>query len=804
MLVSHSSALAAGVGELVLQMAPDVTVAAAGGLPDGGIGTDLERVQAALTEALLDAHVAVVLCDLGSAVMTAEMAVELLDEPTRALLVEGPFVEGALAAGVAAQSGAGVDEVVAAVRDAAGTTPASDEDQDIPQPAGRAQPRDADVGVAERTVVLRNPLGLHARPAAAVAALAGAAASGGTSLELGRVGGPLTDATALLRVVRLSLRGGDEVRVVARGPEAPAAIERLADLVSSGFGELDPSSGGPAPTPPGQGPPATRSPRHDGTRLTGTGASPGTAVASLLVLDEPSPDLPTGAAADLDAERRRSWAARERVAGAMSAVDPSTSGADVLAMHAVLLSDPDLEAAVSFRLEEGQPAATAWWLAAREVAATMTDSGDPLLAERATDVRDVALRVLDELGVSTAPPATDHVAGRIVVAEDVPPSWVPAMAAHGLAGLALAGSGTTSHAVVLARGLAVPCAVALGPSLLSLARAAPADRAVLLDGTAGTLTLAPAGDVVAAARETAAAEAAAAEQRRSAAQAVVTVRGRVVPVLANVTSATESAMARQEGADGIGLLRTELLLSDRPDLPTEDEQVEAIVAIAREQGARRVVVRTFDVGGDKPVAALGLDPVRHGFLGERGLRLFLARRDLLRVQLRAVLRAAAQVAESGTRLAVMAPMVTVADEVVTLRAELAAARTALRGEGRPAGDLDGLGVMVEVPAAALTVSELAPLVDFVSVGTNDLVQYVMAAERTNAAVAHLYRPDHPAVWRILELLVEGAHAGGCEVSVCGQMAADPELAVRLVGLGVDDLSVPPGDVGRIKAALQRA
>ena len=273
-------------------------------------------------------------------------------------------------------------------------------------------------------------------------------------------------------------------------------------------------------------------------------------------------------------------------------------------------------------------------------------------------------------------------------------------------------------------------------------------------------------------------------------------------MLANVASPAESARARHEGADGVGLLRTEFLLSERTVLPSEDEQVDALVAIAREQGPRRVVVRTFDVGGDKPVPALDLDPVRNGFLGERGLRLSLARRDLLRVQLRAVLRAAAQVAHDGTRLALMAPMVTVADEVVALRAELAAARTALQADGREAGELDGVGVMVEVPAAALAVGELAPLVDFVSVGTNDLVQYVMAAERTNASVAHLYQPEHPAVWRTLELLVAGAHAGGCEVSVCGQMAAEPEFAVRLVELGVDDLSVPPSDVGRIKAALR--
>ena len=393
-------------------------------------------------------------------------------------------------------------------------------------------------------------------------------------------------------------------------------------------------------------------------------------------------------------------------------------------------------------------------------------------------------------------------AARVVVAEDLPPSWVPVLAEAGMAGLALAGAGPTSHAAVLARGLGVPCVVALGPSLLQRAGALPEDRDVLLDGSTGAVTLSPTAEVLAAARSRADAELAAAEQRRSAAQAPLTVRGRTVPVLANVASAAESARARREGADGIGLVRTEMLLSGRTALPTEDEQVAALVAIAREQGPRRVVVRTFDVGGDKPVPALDLDPVRNGFLGERGLRLSLARPELLRVQLRAALTAAAQLAEGGTRLALMAPMVTIAEEVTALRAELDAARAALAAQGRPAGDLDGVGVMVEVPAAALAIGELAPHIDFVSVGTNDLVQYLMAAERTNAAVAHLYRPDHPAVWRTLELLVQGAHAGGCEVGVCGQMAAEPRLAARLVELGVDDLSVPPSDVGRVKAALR--
>ena len=797
-LVSHSARLAAGVRELVGQMAPDVTVAVAGGLPDGGIGTDLDAVQQALGEALDAAADAIVLCDLGSAVMTAEIALELLPEPERAHLVDAPLVEGALAAAVAAQGDTPVAEIVAAARR---TLEGAGEPQHASEPAAAGVPCGA--GVVERTVVLANPLGLHARPAARVAALA-ASARPGTTVRLGRPGGPLVEAEAVLRLVGLALRGGDEVRVECRGPRAAELLERVGDLVASGFGESGTSGTHDGPTAPGveQGDPAPSPEGGPAARLAGIGASPGTAVGPVLLLDDPRPDLPAGAGAGPQTEQRRARDARAQVSRALVDIPAEQPGRDVLAMHRALLGDPDLDAAVSSRLQEGLPAEVAWWQGASAVAAEMAESGDQLLAERAADVRDVALRVLAALGVGTAPPPARDVANRVVVAEDLPPSWVPALSQAGAAGLALAGSGATSHAVVLARGLGLPAVAAVGAPLLVSARALPQDRVVVLDGTAGVVDLDPPVRAVTEARRRGEEERAASAARRAQSQAPVTVGGRVVPVMANVASAVESAAARREGADGVGLLRTEMLLADRSELPTEAEQVESLVAIGAEQGERRVVVRSFDVGGDKPVPALDLDPVRHGFLGERGLRLALARRDLLRTQLRAVLRAAARLAPAGTRLALMAPMVTTSEEVRELRAELEAARQALDDAGVEHGGLAGVGVMVEVPAAALGIAELAPLVDFVSVGTNDLIQYVMAAERTNAAVAHLYRPDHPAVWRLLELLVDGAHAHGREVAVCGQMAAEPEYARRLVAIGVDELSVPAGDVARIKAALR--
>src|SRR5215218_5773732 len=299
--------------------------------------------------------------------MTAEIAIELLDDPDRAVLAHGPLVEGALAAGVAAQGGAGLDAVLAAVQDAGRTddSRATDQGQQDAEPAvGGGQD-----SAAERIVTLRNPLGLHARPAAAVAALAGSAAAGGTLLQVGRADGPLTDAGALLRIVGLGLRGGDQVRAVARGPDAERALDDLSDLLASGFGELEPVGRDPAsaePTPVHH--------VHDGTDLQGTAASPGTAVAPVLVLDEPTPDLTGQEALGPDEERRRAEPARDEVIQQLRAAAPDSPGADVLAMHAALLADPDLDAAVSARLHQGQPAEQAWWGGALEVAATLADS----------------------------------------------------------------------------------------------------------------------------------------------------------------------------------------------------------------------------------------------------------------------------------------------------------------------------------------------------------------------------------------------------------------------------------------------
>jgi phosphocarrier protein FPr len=472
--------------------------------------------------------------------------------------------------------------------------------------------------------------------------------------------------------------------------------------------------------------------------------------------------------------------------------------ADIAAAQEAMLADPALRARAREHIEAGESAESAWWRcvqAARDVLAR----GEAYVAERAADVDDLGRAVLAELGVDVRPTIRpEEMGGAVVVAEDLLPSDVPALADAGAEGVALARGGLTSHATVIARGLGLPMVIRLGRSVLDVPDAVP----VVLDGDRGVVQVDPPESVLAAARRRRREQVA----RRAKAQAdsadvAVYAHGRRIRIAANVGSLAEARAAVEVGADGVGLLRTELLYVDRPELPGEEEQAAELAEILSVLGPRPVVVRTLDVGGDKLLPALRLDPWRHGPLGERGLRHGLRHPAVLRAQLRAIVRAFA-----GHRgeVSVMAPMVTVAAEARAFRDLVESVVRELAEHDVPHRRPSRVGVMIEVPAAALTAEEIGAEVDFVSVGSNDLTQYVMAADRTNDAVGELYQPDHPALWRLYETLVAGARRSGCEVAVCGELAADPDAATRLVDLGVGELSMAPTAIPDVKTALLQA
>jgi phosphocarrier protein FPr len=434
----------------------------------------------------------------------------------------------------------------------------------------------------------------------------------------------------------------------------------------------------------------------------------------------------------------------------------------------------------------GATAERAWHDAAEQVAQRYRALDEPLLQERAADVLDVGRRVVGAIvGVGVAGPTEPG----IVLAGELTPAEAAGLDPELVRGIATAHGSATAHAAILARALGLPAAVGLGDGLLQIAEGTP----LLLDGDAGTLQVDPPAALLREAedrRERDAQRRAAARERAH--EPGATRDGARVEVFANLGKASEAAQAVQLGAEGVGLLRTEFLFLDRAELPGEEEQAATLREIAQALDGRPLVVRTLDAGADKPLPALPMPPEANPFLGVRGIRLTLQRRDVLATQLRAILRVAAEYP-----VKTMLPMVATLAEIRAARAALVEAREAT-GVNAPME----LGIMVEVPAAALTAAQLAEHVDFFSLGTNDLTQYTMAAERGDERLASLLTGPQPAVLRLVRATVEAAEAHGRWVGVCGELAGDPAAAVLLAGLGVTELSMAPALIPEAKAALR--
>jgi phosphoenolpyruvate-protein phosphotransferase/dihydroxyacetone kinase phosphotransfer subunit len=796
-VVSHSEALAEGVVALAREMGgEELALEAAGGMDEpGALGTDAERVRAAIERAMSDDGV-LVLMDMGSALMSTEFAIEMLEGGGRVLMSEAPLVEGTVAAAVAARGGASLEEVAAEARGALAMKAsqlgvAGDAEAAGPEADAAAGPDAAAPPDAEARLEVRNAIGLHARPAARFVEVA---RGHDAEVRVAKAGaGPPVRATSLTNVVALGARFGDTLVVSASGPQASEALEALRALADEGFGDgLAPAGAPPAPAPVAQAPAAAVPAPGAGDVLSGVPASAGVAIGPARRLGAPAgppPDRPPDGP-----ERERSrldealGAAREAIARDRAAVAGRAGDAEaaIFDAHLALLDDEALLEPAHAAIAAGAAAERAWYYAAEQVAALYRGLDEPLLRERAADVLDVGRRVVAAV---TGEEATGPTEPGIVLAGELTPAEAAGLDPALVRGIATAHGSATAHAAILARALGLPAAVGLGDGLLAIDEGTP----LLLDGEAGTLQVDPGEDVLREAegrRERLAARRAAARERAH--EPGATRDGARVEVFANLGSAAEAATAVELGAEGVGLLRTEFLFLDRAELPDEDEQAETLRRIAVALDGRPLVVRTLDAGADKPLPALPMPPEANPFLGVRGIRLTLERPEILATQLRAILRVAAE-----HPVKAMLPMVATLSEVRAARA--------LLDEARSATGIDApleLGIMVEVPAAALTAAHLAEHVDFFSLGTNDLTQYTMAAERGDERLAGLLAGPQPAVLRLVKATVEAAGARGRWVGVCGELAGDPAAAVLLAGLGVTELSMAPALVPEAKAALR--
>ena len=528
-------------------------------------------------------------------------------------------------------------------------------------------------------------------------------------------------------------------------------------------------------------------------QLSGVGVTPRSSVgravwhASGPTLGDPPP----AESVDADAETGRFESARERAHAELRAErDRVADGVDesaaaVFDAHRQFLDDPQITERVTEAIESGLPAGHAVERTFDRFV-TEFEGMDGRMSERADDLRDVRDRLLRLLTGDDRSDLADLPDGSVVLAERLTPSQTARVDPDTVAGIATVTGGRTSHTAIFAQSLALPAVVGMGEAL----RSVDTGTELVVDGTEGRVIVDP-DDTT----RVAAASAAAVEIRDA---PVTTADGTPIEVAANVGTRADLDRAADHGADGVGLFRTEFLFADRASPPSEATQYAVYREALEAFPGRRVVVRTLDVGGDKPIESLPTPNEANPFLGERGIRRSLGPdADPFETQVRALLRAGVR---SSGRLAVLLPMVSTVGEVLEAREALATVASDLDAAGEPYA-MPEFGVMIETPAAVRLTPDLIPHVDVVSLGTNDLAQYVMAADRGNDRVGDLADARQPAVLRAVRATVAATEGTDVRVGVCGEMAADPELTGLLVGLGVDDLSVSPVAVPRVKRAV---
>jgi phosphocarrier protein FPr len=638
-------------------------------------------------------------------------------------------------------------------------------------------------------VVIAHEAGLHARPAAVVAA---AARQFTADVRLIK-GDREANARSLVSIMALEVGRGETVAIVARGEDAEQAIAAITrslttDLSSHGAAP----STKPAPAKRPVAPAMTPLSPVDGA-LKGVAASPGVAVGQVFqlrhddeVLEERAAD-PNYERRELDAAISSAHLQLEAMRARMT-TETDADRAAIFAAHQELLEDPEVLDDAAEHIRNGATAAFAWREAYAAQADRLASLANPLFAGRAADMRDVGRRVLHLL-VGRDDTPEDIPADSIIVAEDLSPSDAASLDRTRVRGFCTTMGSATSHVAILARGLGMPAVAGVDPRVLDI----PNGTRVILDGDAGTLHMGP---TAAEEGEIAKRQAVAARQRTAelavATEAAITRDGHRVEVVANIGDEKEARQVPEVGGEGVGLLRTEFLFMERRTAPDEAEQTRAYEAIARALGPDRIlVIRTLDVGGDKPLPYMPMGTEANPFLGERGVRLSLNRPEPFRAQIRAILRAS----KIG-KVAMMFPM-------ISTLAEWRAARQLVEEERAALGvPRIQIGIMVETSSAALMADRFAEDADFFSIGTNDLTQYTLAMDRTNPRLAAQVDALHPAVLRLIESTVTGARKHKRWVGVCGALAGDLQAVPVLVGLGIDELSVSVPIVPAVKARVR--
>ncbi|MBW6465099.1 MAG: phosphoenolpyruvate--protein phosphotransferase [Brevefilum sp.] len=646
-------------------------------------------------------------------------------------------------------------------------------------------------------ITIQNLTGLHARPAKVFVNIAKGYQSDIRVFH----GEKKANAKSLISLLTLGVEAGSQITIEVSGEDEEEALAALEMAVLSGLGEEELLDNAPkqtqdkqkAPSPVEEVIPQPQLADTATNKIKGVPGAPGIAIGPIYHLKRTEISVVETFESE-SKEKNQLQEAIEKAKGQLKQLrkkmmeQNAKSEAAIFDVHLELLDDVDLLDEVLGKINQKQSAALAWQSTIEDRAKLVASLNDPLLAARAADLHDVGYRVLRILvgADSLTHEFPDHPV--IILADDLSPSDTVSLDRDKVLGFCTARGGPTAHTAIIARALGLPAIVSAGERISGISE----QTTVILNGNTGVLTLNPDQSEISTAAKQQQDEKELRQQARvSAGEPAITNDGHRVEIAANIGGAKDAAQAMELGAEAVGLLRTEFLFLDRVNPPSEDEQFAVYREIAQTMQNQPVIIRTLDVGGDKPLPYIQMVEEANPFLGERGIRLCLNRPELLREQITAVLRAN----EYGT-LRIMFPMVSDVSEWKQAQKIVAQIEAALGVSGIE------MGIMVEVPSAALMADAFAEHVDFFSIGTNDLTQYTLAMDRMHPQLAGKSDGLHPAVLRLIDMTIKAAHHAGKWVGVCGELGADPQAIPILVGLGVDELSVTVPAIPTVKAQVR--
>lgn len=783
-IVSHSKELAESLCEMALQVGRSVVpIATAGGVDDAKdpIGTDAVKIVHAIEEVYSPDGV-LVFMDMGSAVLSAETALDFLDvEKKKKIRLSGaPLVEGVISAVVQSASGLGIEEIMDEA-DKAILPKRNQLGLQKQQKSREKQKSDhSEDNVLKNRYRLKNTLGLHARPAAQIVKTVSLHDASASVRNITR-DSSFVNAKSMNSLITLNARQNDEVEVMTSGPESSELHSKLAILFGNNFGE---------PTTPvkKQTAPFKKKQISVSDILEGIPVSAGIGIGNIQQHIVKLPDISEAKATSTDEELKQFEEALNRAIQDLDTVIANSrkkfgeEEAAIFEAHKLLVRDPELIDKVKKSITQHKNTAAFAWKTELEyfigLYANAVDGS--MLATKAVDLIDVGLRVLGYL-MDVPDTGIKAKENTIMITNELSPSAVAQLDSNNILAICTAKGSENSHGAILARSLGIPAVFGLGKVITGLPDGTPA----AVDGEKGVLFINPdehcRAELIQKKKEWIALREKANAQT---CKVAITQDGHPINVQANVGNTEDVVRATEQGAEGIGLFRTEFLFMERDNPPDEDYQYSIYKKAAALVNGNPVTIRTIDIGGDKPVPYLQMEMEENPFLGCRGIRYALSNPTLFKTQLRAILRAS-----SEANISVMFPMISTVTELKVAFSVLEECKQELKKRKQSFNEDIRAGIMVEVPSAVKSLTAMAEWIDFISLGTNDLGQYIMAADRMNPNVAYLCSNYEPALLKVIHEAVTVAKENGLKISVCGEMARDTLLTPLLIGLGIDTFSM---------------